>query len=329
MVMKVRRVRRHIGVRVKGLQRSIFLVCLYLGSLMLAAVPAAAQGFPAVNLACTSPYPSGTIEVQVYPGAALSGYAECSVVNPNQYIERIEIRVEADGLVVAAPGMITLGSNGESSFQVVVRADQRMPMSSRNLQITATVVEANGVPPQNAAESSVNMIIGIQQYSRLQVEADVPFLQLQPKTDHSFMFKVSNQGNQVDKFKVGVTDATIEKLEKDGFQISMPVVATEINAQDQPQNVRVMVRTPKNQGWSDSYHTLEFFAESVFSCTYEITGCNRMSQPITIYVRGVYLPGFELIPSLSMIALAAAAIARRKLGDDEEEEEWFEAAPGL
>ena len=296
---------------------------------MLAAVPAAAQGFPAVNLACTSPYPSGTIEVQVYPGAALSGYAECSVVNPNQYIERIEIRVEADGLVVAAPGMITLGSNGESSFQVVVRADQRMPMSSRNLLITATVVEANGVPPQNAAESSVNMIIGIQQYSRLQVEADVPFLQLQPKTDHSFMFKVSNQGNQVDKFKVGVTDATIEKLEKDGFQISMPVVATEINAQDQPQNVRVMVRTPKNQGWSDSYHTLEFFAESVFSCSYEITGCNRMSQPITIYVRGVYLPGFELIPSLSMIALAAAAIARRKLGDDEEEEEWFEAAPGL
>ena len=329
MVMKDRRVRRLIGVRVKGLQRSIFLVCLYLGSLMLAAVPAAAQGFPAVNLACTSPYPSGTIEVQVYPGAALSGYAECSVSNPNAYIERVEIRVEADGLVVAAPGMITLGNNGDSSFQVVVRADQRMPMSSRNLQITATVVEANGAPPPNAAESSVNMIIGIQQYSRLQVEADVPFLQLQPKTDHNFMFKVSNQGNQVDKFKVGVTEETIKKLETDGFQISMPVVATEINSQDQPQNVRVMVRTPKNQGWSDSYHTLEFFAESVFSCTYEITGCNRMSQPITIYVRGVYLPGFELIPSLSMIALAAAAIARRKLGDDEEEEEWFEAAPGL
>jgi len=329
MVMKVRRVRRHIGVRVKGLQRSIFLVCLYLGSLMLAAVPAAAQGYPAVNLACTSPYASGTIEVNVYPGAALSGYAECTVSNPNVYIERVEIRVEADGLVVAAPGMITLGNAGESSFQVVVRADQRMPMSSRNLEITATVVEANGAPPPTPAQSSVNMIIGIQQYSRLQVEADVPFLQLQPKTDHNFMFKVSNQGNQVDKFKVGVTDETMKKLEQGGFQISMPVVAAEINSQDQPQNIRVMVRTPKNQGWSDEYHTLEFYAESVFSCTYEITGCNRMSQPITIYVRGVYLPGFELIPSLSMVALAAAAIARRKLGDDDEEEEWFEAAPGL
>ena len=118
---------------------------------MLAAVPAAAQGYPAVNLACTSPYASGTIEVNVYPGAALSGYAECTVSNPNVYIERVEIRVEADGLVVAAPGMITLGNAGESSFQVVVRADQRMPMSSRNLEITATVVEANGAPPPTPA----------------------------------------------------------------------------------------------------------------------------------------------------------------------------------
>ena len=318
-----------IGDIVKGIQRSLFLICLYLGSIMLAAVPAAAQSFPAVNLTCTSPYPSGTIEVQVYPGAALSGFAECQVSNPNAYLERIEIRVEADGMVVAAPGTITLGPNDDSSFQVVVRADQRMPMTSRNLAVTATVVEANGAPPPNIAESSVNLIIGIQQYSRLQVEADIPFIQLQPKTDHNFMFKVSNQGNQVDKFKVGVTEETMKKLELGGFQISMPVVATEINAQDQPENIRVMVRTPKNQGWSDEYHTLEFFAESTFSCTYELTGCNRMSQPITIYVRGAYLPGFELIPSLSMVALAAAVIARRKFGDEDEESEWHEAAPGL
>ena len=328
MVIKVRRVARRIGDIVKGIQRSLFLICLYLGSIMLAAVPASAQ-IPSVTLSCTSPYPSGTIEVQVYPGAALSGFAECEVSNPNAYLERIEIQVVADGMVVAAPGTITLGPTSESSFQVVVRADQRMPMTSRNLAITATVVEANGVPPVTPAESKTNMIIGIQQYSRLQVEADVPFIQLQPKTDHNFVFKVSNQGNQVDKFKVGVTEESMKKLELGGFQISMPVVSTEINAQDQPENIRVMVRTPKNQGWSDEYHTLEFFAESTFSCTYELTGCNRMSQPITIYVRGVYLPGFELIPSLSMVALAAAVIARRKFGNEDEEAEWHEAAPGL
>ena len=52
---------------------------------------------------------------------------------------------------------------------------------------------------------------------------------------------------------------------------------------------------------------------------------------VTIYVRGVYLPGFELIPSLAMLGMAAAVIARRNMDDDEDDEDadWREAAPGL
>ena len=52
---------------------------------------------------------------------------------------------------------------------------------------------------------------------------------------------------------------------------------------------------------------------------------------ITVYVRGVYLPGFELIPALSMVALAAAVAGRRYLSDEDEEGEplWREAAPGI
>ena len=92
-----------------------------------------------------------------------------------------------------------------------------------------------------------------------------------------------------------------------------------------------MVRTPKNQGWTDEYYTLEFEAVSEFSCRYETGGCNSMSQMITIYVRGVYLPGFELIPSLAMLGFAAAVIAKRRAGDDEDDDdaEWHESAPGL
>lgn len=317
----------------RGIHRVILLMGVYCASTMLIAVPAEAQSTPAVDLSCTSPYASGSIEVEVYPGAALSGYADCKVSNPNTYLERIAIEVQADGLVVAAPGTVTLGPNSESVFQAVVRADQRMTMSARTLSIKATVTEANGITNPVNAESSVTMIIAIQQFSRLQVEATEPFLQLQPKTDHNFQFKVYNQGNEMDKFKVGVTDATLNKLEEAGFQISMPIVSAEINSMDQPFNVRVMVRTPKNQGWTDEYHTLEFFAESVFSCQHETTGCNRMTQPITIYVRGVYIPGFELIPTLSMVALAAAAMARRRIPDDDDEDDdehaWLESAPGI
>tara|TARA_B100000767_G_C19717367_1_gene515568 strand:- start:234 stop:1139 length:906 start_codon:yes stop_codon:yes gene_type:complete len=301
-----------------------------MASILVIATPAAAQvSVPAVNLECLSPNPSGAVDVPVYPGATLTGFANCRVTNPNVYAERIQIQVDAEGLVVAAPGTISLGPGGESEFQATVRADQRMTMSGRNLKVTATVVEANGVPPATLAESQTSMIINILQFSRLQVEATEPFLQLSPKTDHNFEFKVYNQGNWADKFKVGVTDGSRDKLEENGFQISIPLVSVEIDGMAAPMKVRVLVRTPKNQGWTDEYHTLEFEAISDFSCRYETSGCNSQSQMVTIYVRGVYLPGFELIPSLAMLGMAAAVISRRNMDDDEEDEEWREAAPGL
>ena len=330
MVMRVENVGRIIGDSMKALRRSLFLLALYMASILVIATPAAAQvSVPAVNLECLSPNPSGAVDVPVYPGATLTGFANCKVTNPNVYAERIQIQVDAEGLVVAAPGTISLGPGGESEFQATVRADQRMTMSGRNLRVTATVVEANGVPPATLAESQTSMIINILQFSRLQVEATEPFLQLSPKTDHNFEFKVYNQGNWADKFKVGVTDDSRDKLEESGFQISIPLVSVEIDGMAAPMKVRVLVRTPKNQGWTDEYHTLEFEAISDFSCRYETSGCNSQSQMVTIYVRGVYLPGFELIPSLAMLGMAAAVIARRNMDDDEEDEEWREAAPGL
>ena len=330
MVMRVENVGRNIGDSMKALRRSLFLLALYMASILVIATPAAAQvSVPAVNLECLSPNPSGAVDVPVYPGATLTGFANCKVTNPNVYAERIQIQVDAEGLVVAAPGTISLGPGGESEFQATVRADQRMTMSGRNLRVTATVVEANGVPPATLAESQTSMIINILQFSRLQVEATEPFLQLSPKTDHNFEFKVYNQGNWADKFKVGVTDDSRDKLEESGFQISIPLVSVEIDGMAAPMKVRVLVRTPKNQGWTDEYHTLEFEAISDFSCRYETSGCNSQSQMVTIYVLGVYLPGFELIPSLAMLGMAAAVIARRNMDDDEEDEEWREAAPGL
>ena len=224
-------------------------------------------------------------------------------------------------------GDMYVGAGDSVDFQVSVRATPYMRMDARTLSVSATVQEINGFPPANSASSNNNMIVNVMQYSLVQVEATEPFVQLMPKTDKIFEFKVYNLGNQIDFMKVGVTDNYRKTLEESGFTITLPAVKKQVDATPTPASVEVKVRTPKTQGWSDAYHVLDFYAESEFACNNG--GCITESQMITVYVRGIYLPGFEIIPALSMIALAAAVAGRRFINVDDEEEEWRESAPGL
>ena len=306
------------------MKRAVFILALYVGSLMLVAVPAAAQApTAAISLSC-API---SINVEVKPGSTYSGFTTCTASNPTTYQEKISILVTSDGLATASPGDMYIGGNQEVDFQISVRATPYLTMQSRTLSVSATVQEINSLPPVNTASSQNNMIVNIMQYSLVQVEAVEPFVQLMPKKDKNFEFKVYNLGNQIDFMKVGVTDASRDDLEQAGFTINLPAVKVQIDAIPTATNVRVMARTPKTQGWSDAYHVLDFYAESEFACNNG--GCIRESQMITVYVRGVYLPGLEVIPALSMLALAAAVVGRRMTGSEDEEGEWREAAPGL
>ena len=326
MVMRWWGLGRLLGETMSAWKRVVALMGIYLCSLMVVAVPASAQvSGAAVSMTCAP----GQIQVEVKPGATLTGYTTCTVSNPTAYVEKVAIQVTSDGLATAAPGDMYVGASQEVDFQVVVRANPYMQMQSRQLTVSAQVQEINNLPPPNQASSQVNALINIMQFSIVQVEAVEPFVQLMPKTDKNFQFKVYNFGNQIDRMKIGVTPDTRDSLEEAGFTVNLPQTVVTIEPNTAPENARIMVRTPKNQGWSDAYHVLEFYAESEFAC--QNGGCNRESQMITVYVRGVYLPGFEVVPAISMIALAGAVAGRRFLNTEEdgEEEEWRESAPGL
>ena len=326
MVMRVTGVGRMIGEIVTNLKRASFLITLYLFSMLVVAAPAAAQN-PTPTAAISVTCSPATINVEVKPGSTYSGFTTCTATNPTAYQEKVSLNVQAEGLATAAPGDMYVGASESVDFQISVRATPYMMMDSRTLEVQATVQEINGVPPLNPASSKTNMIINIMQYSLVQVEATEPFVQLMPKTDKIFEFKVYNLGNQFDFMKVGVTDSSRALLEESGFTITLPAVKKGVLATPTAENVEVKVRTPKTQGWTDAYHVLDFYAESEFQCLDDI--CRPESQMITIYVRGVYLPGFEVIPALSMIALAAAVAGRRLINIDDEEEDWRESAPGL
>jgi len=143
---------------------------------------------------------------------------------------------------------------------------------------------------------------------------------LRPKVDYNLVFDVYNDGNALDRFNIEIEN--YDQLNDDGFQLSIPLVSVEIESMAPPEKIRVQMRTPKNQGWTDTYFSLQFKATSEYSVRTEGIP-NYQIQTMTIYIRGVYLPGFELIGTMMITALAAAAFAGRtpRLIDDEESDE--------
>jgi hypothetical protein len=307
------------------IRRSMLLLLIYCVGMWAMATPAAAQFSPNpdIDIQCS---PSA-VPMDVYPGASRTGTTFCTATNPTAYAEVVRITVTAGGLTYAAPGSITVPGGQDVTFEITVRGDQRMPEGSRTVSITGIVDSANGVPVQSSTPKTTSIMVIINQFSRLRVEAEEPFKQLRPKVDYVFEFSVFNDGNAYDRFSIEV--ANRDKLEDSDFQISLPQVSTEIEAQAPADKMRVMVRTPKKQGWSDEYYQLQFKATSEFSLRSEGIA-NYQTQMVTIYIRGIYLPGFELIPSMMMIGIAIAVISRRsQLRREEDAEGEAESAPVL
>jgi hypothetical protein len=269
-----------LGVNMRSKMLVLFLLIISATS-PLFDNSAAQSTVAAVDLECTAPYPSGTVEIEVYPGATLSGYTVCTVSNPSAHTEKIQIQVTADGLVISAPGSFTLAAGAEEDFQVIVRADSRMTMSARNLVVTATVTETSGVPPPNNAESRVTQIINIMQFAEFSLELEEAIVTVYAGSDINLELKIYNTGNWVDRFLISMETESLENV-----NLSLPASAVQIESRSAPHRVRVQLIAPAaGSDWpinSDGLHTMEIefdiTVKSDFSCT-QTSGC--MSETVT------------------------------------------------
>ena len=258
---------------------------------------------PDIVLTCDQPQP-----IDVNPGATRSGIINCRIENPTVHQEKVRIQIQAGVLAFSGPATLSIGGGSEVSFQVMVRAELRAPEGQHQVTVSAEVTMANGIPVTSEPSAANSMVI-IRQFSRLRVASEVAFLQLRPKVDYNLVFDVYNDGNALDRFNIAIEN--YDDLNDEGFQLSIPLVSVEIESMAPPEKIRVQMRTPKNQGWTDKYFSLQFKATSEYSVRTEGIP-NYQIQTMTIYIRGVYLPGFELIGTMMMTTLAAAAIAGRR-----------------
>ena len=281
----------------------LVIMAVYFLSLWSGAAAVQAQTSPDVSLTCDQPAP-----IEVYPGALRSTIIYCTLTNPTTFSEKVDLTYQQGIISVAGPGSATVPP-GDTSFQVAARADLRQPEGQQVVTITATVTQWNGAPVTAATSPTEAKVMTVfKQFSRLRVGAELAFIQLRPKVDYTLVFDVYNDGNARDKFNVEIQN--YDEMVDEGFQLSLPLISQEIDSLAPPEKFRVQMRTPKNQGWTDKYFSLQFKATSEYSVRSEGVP-NYQIQVMTIYIRGVYLPGFELVGTAMMAALAGAAIGRK------------------
>ena len=280
------------------------ILAVYFLSLMAGVASVHAQTSPDISLTCDQPQP-----IDVYPGATRTSIIYCDLSNPTGASEKVELTYQSGVIAVAGPGSATVPGTSTTSFQVAARADLRMPEGQQVVTITATVVQWGGAPVTGATTPTEAKVLTVfKQFSRLRVGSELAFVQLRPKVDYTLVFDVYNDGNARDKFNVEIQN--YDELNDEGFQLSLPLISQEIDSLAPPEKFRVQMRTPKNQGWTDKYFSLQFKATSEYSVRTEGVP-NYQVQVMTIYIRGVYLPGFELVGTAMMAALAGAAVGRR------------------
>ena len=281
----------------------LVIMAVYFLSLWSGVAAVQAQTSPDVSLTCDQPAP-----IEVYPGALRSTIIYCTLTNPTTFSEKVDLTYQQGIISVAGPGSATVPP-GDTSFQVAARADLRQPEGQQVVTITATVTQWNGAPVTAATSPTEAKVMTVfKQFSRLRVGAELAFIQLRPKVDYTLVFDVYNDGNARDKFNVEIQN--YHEMVDEGFQLSLPLISQEIDSLAPPEKFRVQMRTPKNQGWTDKYFSLQFKATSEYSVRSEGVP-NYQIQVMTIYIRGVYLPGFELVGTAMMAALAGAAIGRK------------------
>lgn len=280
----------------------LVILVVYFMSLCVGVAAVQAQTSPDVSLTCDQPAP-----IEVYPGALRSTIIYCTLSNPTTLSEKVDLTYQQGIISVAGPGSATVPP-GDTSFQVAARADLRQPEGQQVVTITAVVTQWGGAPVTTATSPTEAKVMTVfKQFSRLRVGSELAFIQLRPKVDYTLVFDVYNDGNARDKFNVEVQN--YDELNDEGFQLSLPLISQEIDSLAPPEKFRVQMRTPKNQGWTDRYFNLQFKATSEYSVRSEGVP-NYQVQVMTIYIRGVYLPGFELVGTTMMAALAGAAIGR-------------------
>lgn len=196
---------------------------------------------PAIDLQC-----DGQVSFDVYPGANRTSMMNCTLSNPNNYNETIEMEtslsndIHIDGFYATFPDgenygrslVVNLTAGEVKVISVKIVALGEMASDVYSITINATVTEADGSPPPNVARSTVNSLLNVNAYDNYDVIPGIMFWQIdiisEDPMDHMIEMTVENNGNSLERLGIESISDLRDELESYNMVVGIPVVSFEV-----------------------------------------------------------------------------------------------------
>ena len=284
------------------ISKAVLLATLMLGTtLVMFSPPAEAQAAVAYSIAFTN----GQVTLDVRPGASGVGCTEMVISNEGQATIDVDVALSGGGVTIS-PGAVsvTLGPGGSITVPICALALTRS--SYKTVQVTALASGRETNTQLQQVNKNAGFAVIVQQYARLSVQAAQPFQKIGPGKEFVLTFIAVNNGNYVDTVAVEVLNQ--KDLEDAGFTVALAAVQYSVDAAGE-QPVQLTVATPRGTviGWSNEYHTVIMQVSTTLQGESE-----ARSVTATLWVRGVFLPGFDPMFTIFALALVASALSRSR-----------------
>ncbi len=140
---------------------AVLLVFLLLVGPLGALIPAVSgQVFPDITIECVD-----SVEVDVSPGSSGTAMVNCELENSSMWEEEIEISVEFGDLTGTEPESVTLPAGETALVTFSVRAGENAEAGNYEVNVSAEVTSAGGVPVPGLASDSDEISVTIAEFT--------------------------------------------------------------------------------------------------------------------------------------------------------------------
>ena len=223
---------------------AVLLVFLLLAGPLGALIPAVSgQVFPDITVECAD-----NVEVDVSPGSSSTAVVWCELENSSMWEEEVDISVQFGDLDGSNPDSVTIEAGSKFSISIGVSADQNQEAGDYQVNVSAEVTSAGGIPVPGLASDSDEVEVTIAEFTTCDHTVGQGGGNLDAGQIISFSISISCDSNtdSTIKYNARMIDKSGSSAWPSGFDDQSPQCDVLIPDGGTSENCQFQILTPSN-----------------------------------------------------------------------------------